>query len=132
MKQFSLPKARLLTKTWEYDRVYRQGKRLRGQHFSLIIAANELGGNRLGVSVHGMKKAVQRNRIKRIVREFYRLHRALLPEAMDIVFTVRPGFRPATPTAVAEAVRKLLAKEGLVPACNRRSDPLPLFPPTGV
>ncbi len=116
MKEFTLPKVRLLTKTWEYDRVYRQGKRLRGHNFSLILAANELGGTRLGISVHGVKKAVQRNRIKRIVREFYRLHRLLLPQAFDIVFTVRPGFTPATPGAVQGAVRQLLAKAGLVPA----------------
>ena len=116
MKQFSLRKARLLTKTWEYDRVYRQGKRLRGNNCSLILVANELRGTRLGISVHGVKKAVQRNRIKRIVRECYRLHPVLLPQAFDIVFTVRPGFMPATPDAVQGAVIQLLAKAGLVPA----------------
>ena len=116
MKEFSLSKARLLTKTWEYDRVYRQGKRLRGHNCSLILAANELGATRLGISVHGVKKAVQRNRIKRIIRECYRLHRVLLPQAFDIVFTVRPGFTPASPAAVHGAIQQLLAKAGLVPA----------------
>ena len=30
-------------------------------------------------------KAVTRNRVKRLLREFFRLHRALLPEHLDIV-----------------------------------------------
>lgn len=86
---FKLPKTALLRKPEQYNVVYRHGKRLRGPHFSLIYIENDQGFNRLGISVHGVKKAVSRNRMKRIIREFYRLNRDFLPPSKDIVFAVR-------------------------------------------
>ena len=86
---FTLPKTALLRKPAQYSVVYRQGKRLRGAHFSLIYIENDHGFNRLGISIHGVKKAVSRNRMKRIIREFYRLNRNFLPPSKDIVFAVR-------------------------------------------
>ncbi len=59
----------------------------------MIVLANDLSYNRLGISVHRKAgNAVRRNRIKRLIREVFRLHRALFPSAADIVLTVRPGF----------------------------------------
>ena len=86
---YKLPKTALLRKPEQYNVVYRQGKRLRGSHFSLIYLENDQGFNRLGISVRGVKKAVSRNRMKRIIREFYRLNRNFLPPSKDIVFAVR-------------------------------------------
>jgi len=130
MKEFSLPKARLLTKTWEYDRVYRQGKRLRGNHFTLILAAGDRSVTRLGISVHGVKQAVRRNRIKRIVREFFRLHGALLPSAVDMVFAVRKDFIPNSPDEVREAVQQLLTA-GSAPAQRQPKSAGANQPPAG-
>ncbi len=129
MKSFPLPKSSLLTKKWEYDRVYRTGKRLRGRHLSLIYTPGEKAGTRLGISVHGrIKGAVKRNRIKRIIREFYRLNRdfSLAPlrgdtppgivgprknPAMDIVITVHKGFVLDTPAEIKQAISFLTGKE---------------------
>ena len=117
MKPFSLPKSCLLTKPGEYQRVYRQGKRIRGNNFSIIFAPNNREGNRLGISVHGVKQAVKRNRIKRIIREYYRLNRELEPLLFskknetvthDIVFAVRSNFLPDSPMEVKMAVESLL------------------------
>jgi len=112
MKSFALPKSGLITKPWEYEAVYRHGKRLRGKNCSLICMPNAKDDNRLGISIHGVRKAVKRNRIKRIIREFYRLNRAALPAATDMVFTVREGFKPDSPEAVKEAIFSLLKKVG--------------------
>ena len=108
MRPFALPKSMLLAKPWQFEKVYRRGKRMRGQEFSLIYLANNLDGNRLGISVHGVKQAVRRNRIKRIIREFFRQNRTFIKPASDIVFAVRSGFSPASPQDVARAVRKLV------------------------
>jgi len=112
MKSFALLKSDLITKSREYDVVYRRGKRLRGKNFSLICLPTENEHNRIGISIHGIKKAVTRNRIKRIIREFYRLNRVALPAATDIVFTVREGFTPNSPDEVKQAVFSLLKKIG--------------------
>jgi len=112
MKSFALPKSGLITKSWEYNAVYRRGKRLRGNNFSLICLASGLADNRLGISIHGIKGAVKRNRIKRIIREFYRLNRSALPSATDMVLTVRKGFRPDSPDEVKKAVFALLKTTG--------------------
>ncbi len=109
MNPMTLPKSRLLRKNREYQHVYRSGKRLKGDCFSLIYTPNGLDTNRLGISVHGrFKGAVQRNRVKRIIKEFYRLNRELLPRSMDIVFAVRKGFAPKSPAEVRAAVARLV------------------------
>ncbi|MBU0484252.1 MAG: ribonuclease P protein component [Proteobacteria bacterium] len=111
MRPLSLPKFRLLTKTWEYKKVYGQGKRLKGDQFTIIYTPNGRDENRLGVSVHGVKTAVKRNRIKRIIREFYRHNSLFIPLSVDIVFAVRNGFKPDSPTEVGQAVSKIIAKK---------------------
>jgi len=61
--------------------------------FSLIYLAGGQPWSRLGISVpRKVGNAVRRNRIKRIVRETFRLHREIFPQSSDIVVTVRPEF----------------------------------------
>lgn len=118
MASFTLPKSALIRKPDEYRRIYAQGRRVRGDNFALVyqLAAGETGasgtagaagptGARLGISVSGVKSAVRRNRIKRIIRELFRLSRPALPPSLELVFTVRKGFKPDSPAAVAAALR---------------------------
>ena len=114
----SLPKTYFLRKKSEYDNVYQHGKRVYGENFSLILLPNNLAHNRLGISIHGqLKGSVKRNRIKRIIREFFRLNRCFFQEKsfqrralpfMDMVFTVRQGFGHQKPADFAAAVDSLL------------------------
>jgi len=98
VKRFGLSKECLLRKSREFAQVYGKGARRKGAGFSLIYLDNGLAGNRLGVSVHRLiRGAVRRNRIKRMFREVFRLHRDIFPQSCDIVVTVRPDFAcPAT------------------------------------
>lgn len=110
MKINTLTRKNRLRKTSEFQKVYEQGQRLRGVSYNLILAPNAKKTSRLGISVHGCKGAVKRNRIKRIIREFYRLNRSIMPSSMDIVFTVRPGFSFETPQDIEKSVKNLLKK----------------------
>lgn len=101
----------LLAKSWQYAEVYRQGRRLRGKEFSVILLPKKEGDvSRLGISVHGVKQAVRRNRIKRIIREYFRLNRAIFCPACDVVFAVRSGFSFNSPSEVCQAVQKLMGQ----------------------
>ena len=108
--KLTLPKTALLTKASQYSFVYRRGKRLRGRAYNLIYTANDVGYNRLGISVHGVKKAVRRNRIKRIVREFFRLNRDFISPGNDVIFAVRKEFSLDNPNEIAGAVAILTKK----------------------
>ena len=118
MNPLSLPKTYLLRKKSEFDNVYLRGKRVHGENFSLILLQNNLEHNRLGISIHGqLKGAAKRNRIKRIIREFFRLDRRFLQEksprgcelpSMDIVITVRKGFNLEKLADFASAISSLL------------------------
>jgi ribonuclease P protein component len=110
--RYTLPKTALLRKSAQYNAVYRRGKRLSGRHFSLILLDNDQGYNRLGISVHGVKTAVRRNRIKRIVREFFRLNRDSLPPAVDVVFAIRAACPFESPQDVLTAVSAVMAQHG--------------------
>jgi len=114
MKAQALPKAMLLVKPWQYRLVYDQGKRVRGQNFSLISVPNSIAGNRLGISIHGVRQAVQRNRLKRIIREFFRQNRDFIEPFSDVIFAVRAGFVPNSPREVEAAVHTLLVRHKAV------------------
>lgn len=108
MKRFGLPKSGLLKNTGEFNRVYRSGIRLRGDGFILVYLSGDQSRSRLGISIpRKVGNAVRRNRIKRIVRETFRLHREIFPRFSDIVFAVRPGFPLSGMHAVRTAVAGL-------------------------
>ena len=61
-------------------------KKFDTEHFILILRKNDKDGKRLGLVV-GRKVggAVSRNRIKRLIREFFRLNKEKMPESSDLI-----------------------------------------------
>jgi ribonuclease P protein component len=61
-------------------------------HFIVIFAPGSQSDCRLGVTVsRKIGNAVRRNRVKRLVREFFRLHRSELQPAHDLLIIARAG-----------------------------------------
>lgn len=77
----------------EYQRVKRTARRFRTRHFSVNVAVNPVGHHRLGLVVQKrFFDAVRRNRIKRCLREWFRLHKGEIPlPGKDIVIVARVG-----------------------------------------
>ncbi len=96
------PAQRLVHKT-QFDAVYQRGSKLGDSCFLILVKANDQSGARLGLSVSArtVGNAVNRNRIKRVIRNSFRLNSVQLP-AVDIVVNTRPGARAATNPMLAE------------------------------
>lgn len=89
-EDFSFPKEDRLLKPEEFTRVRRAGKRLATRSFTLYLLPNGLGRRRLGLSVSAkVGNSVKRSRAKRLLREFFRTNRALFPESIDVLVTVK-------------------------------------------
>lgn len=97
----------------DFKRVYAQGRRLGNELFTVNVQPNALGSARLGMSVavRTMGSAVRRNRVRRMIRESFRLHRAGLP-ALDVIIGVRPVARDASAPAVRDALEKIWQRLG--------------------
>ena len=66
--------------------------RIKTKNFLVLLRPNERSQIRLGITgTRKIGKAVKRNRIKRIVREYFRLNKHQLPLGCDIVVIARPG-----------------------------------------
>ena len=78
-----------LKKTDEFSSVFAFRRSLRGGAFQLFYRPNGLKSARLGVVVgkRFVRQAVKRNRVKRLVREAFRVARAGLPP-LDLVLRV--------------------------------------------
>jgi ribonuclease P protein component len=82
---FSFTKADRIRTSGEYRRLSKGGKRWHSRYFVIVFKKNRTARSRLGITVSKkVGKAVTRNRIKRIVREYFRLNRCHLPVKLDI------------------------------------------------
>lgn len=80
------------------------------KHFVVFVRSRAPGEDdwRLGMAVtKKVGSAVVRNRIKRVLREFFRLHQALLPSALDLVVVPKKTLRPET-VCLATVERELV------------------------
>ena len=110
----AFPKQYRLTRTDEFSSVFGFRRALKSRHFLLhyrIRAAGEGDGARLGVVVAKrlLKRAVDRNLVKRLGREHFRLLRQRLP-ARDLVLRLAVKPKPLDRRALAEEIQGLLGK----------------------
>ena len=106
MGKKSYRKLERITKTSRFRAIYQQGIWKASRNFTTITCRNDQGIKRLGVTVSKKAgNAVRRNRIKRLVREFFRLKKVLFPEGCDVVVMAKKNMPPL---AYQEACKELM------------------------
>jgi ribonuclease P protein component len=96
-----------MLKSPEFDRAFRGGSRARADHLLVVCVEARFGHTRLGLSVGKriFKQAKDRNRLKRCLREAFRLSYGSLPQGVDLVIV--PAKVGAAPT-VEQACKELV------------------------
>ena len=109
-------KRRRLSRSAEFERVYRQG-RSKGNRYLVLYAFPRAGdapgddGPRLGLSVsRRVGGAVERNRVKRVLREAFWAESERLPATSDYVVVARPDARELAERAGTAGMREALSE----------------------
>jgi len=93
VKKEGLSSKERLKKDKEFQIVFREGKKIWINSILLIIyKPNDLNYRRLGIVISKkIRKANQRNKVKRRVRELFRRNKDLFPENCDIIIIPHPN-----------------------------------------
>jgi ribonuclease P protein component len=114
--RLDLPRETRLVRRAEYDAVYREGRRRSSREFTLFVRPNGLDISRFGWSIKkALGNAVRRNRIRRRLREIFRLHRGEIATGWDIVVHPRTTVATADFPELAQEMLKLLTLPKPIP-----------------
>jgi len=85
-----MEKTESLKKNYEFSRIYKKGKFYVGKFLVLYVLPNRSSENRIGITVSKkIGKSVKRNRIRRLIRENFRLYQEFVSNGYDYVFVSR-------------------------------------------
>ncbi len=95
-ERLTLPADKRLRRKSDFDAAYARGRRFGNGFFGVTASWNDKGWPRLGlaVAVRTAGGGVQRNRLRRIIRESFRLHQHELP-GVDVIVSARDKAKKA-------------------------------------
>ena len=104
-----------LKKARDFDRVFRQGRSVVGQEIILYVLRRPRPGRRVAFCVSKkLGPAVVRNRMRRRLREVYRLNREKLANRCDLILLARPATMKAPFQALERTFLHLAGRAGVL------------------
>ena len=106
-QSFKLPRDLKLLTAENYKNVFSKAERFGNYSFTVLARSNDVNHARLGLAISKKcaKRAVDRNRIKRIFRESFRLNQHKLP-SVDIIAMCKPSAIKLTNHEMQEQIEK--------------------------
>jgi ribonuclease P protein component len=142
MPSIRFPRAARVRAPSDYDRIFKQGRRVALPVLALHwqpqatgsetpVAVDTVPAARLGLAVSRKvdKHAVGRNRIKRVLRDCFRHHRMQLPGG-DYVVVARVGASKCSSDELRQAFLGLLRRAGALPVSTAPVTMPPASPPS--
>lgn len=106
----TFPKAARLLERRDFLFLQQRGKKRHSQNFLVITAPAQQQRSRLGITAsRRFGNAVVRNRMKRLLREFFRIHQTLITPARDIIVIPKAGAQHLTLLQIEEELGKALS-----------------------
>jgi ribonuclease P protein component len=93
----------------DFEAIAKEGIRRHTKNFMIITRKNDQGFSRVGaVASKRLGKAVERNRVKRLMREFFRRNKDRLPRSTDYVIVGKKGAQDLPYDHVVDELSTLL------------------------
>ncbi len=104
---FLFPRSNRLTGKAQISNVFNNAKKIKTPFFTLFFCENNLPFPRVAIVIKKsfVAHAVQRNKIKRIVKESFRLHKHQI-KACDIIFYAYTNINKLTPEKLKQWLEK--------------------------
>lgn len=110
-QRFCLGKENRLVRRSDYLRLARDGWRIHSRLFIAVVLPGKNGRTRLGITVtRRTGTAVIRNRIKRICREYFRMHRHHLKSFWDVNLIAKKQAADATNLELAHSLEMIFRR----------------------
>ena len=104
-----------LKNRWEFQRAYQKGSKYWNRYFVIYVFHTHFNSLRLGITVSKkVGKSVQRNRVKRLIRESFRQLRPWIKTEYDIVVVGRAQACPLTCQETTDGLFHLFRKASIL------------------
>ena len=104
-----------LRKNRDFQSVFKNGKSKGNKLFVMYVSEYQPGKNRIGISVSKkVGNSVVRHRVKRFVKESYRLHEKMFNSGLNIVIIARADAAGATFQETEKALLHLMKLHSLI------------------
>ena len=111
LNKFELKKKHKILNRFEFVKLSRYGKKFQDHYFVVVFMPGESECSRLGITVsRRVGNAVERNRLKRLIREWFRMNKASAMKIWDVNIIAKKTAAGLTSRQVFVSLEKIFDK----------------------